>query len=96
MKTISYEHEGSTFTVEFNYGNPLRMTPQGKHWPLTTQCVIKVNNLVVGVGDVVKDGRDENNPKYARMYAAKKAFKNSSAHFWSEVRKALWKQILSE
>lgn len=96
MKKIFYEHEGSTFSVEFNYGSPLRWSHKGKHWPHTTQCVIKLNDLIIGIGDVIKHEKDKNNPKYARMYAAKKAFKNSEAHIWLEVREALWKQILTD
>jgi len=50
--------------------------------------------LVIGVGEVVKHDKDTDNPKYARMYAAKKAFKNAEKQMWSGLREKLWKQIL--
>lgn len=94
MKAISTESEGLTFTVEFTTGRPLRRNQFGKHWPLTTQCVVKRNGLVIGVGEVVKHEKDKENPKYARMYSAKKAFANADRKIWAEERTRLWKQIL--
>lgn len=83
----------NTMSIEFNVGRPFRRTHMGKHWPITTQCVIKMDNIVVGVGEVVKHELDKDNPKYARMYAAKKAF--AQTRLWPELRERAWKKILT-
>lgn len=92
MSAISETYKGTTYSVEFHIGHPLRWSPKGKHWPKTTQCVIKQGDLVIGVGEVVKHAKDNENPKYARMYAAKKAF--AKTQLWTEIRQRLWQQIL--
>lgn len=88
----TYDH--STVTVEFTYGRPYRRTHMGKHWPITTQCVIKRDGLVIGVGEAVKHEKDTNNLKYGRKYAAMKAFNQAKFKTHKEQRTRLWKQIL--
>lgn len=90
------EYEGTNYTVEFLTGRPLRMTHKGKHWPITTQCIIKRGYLVIGVGEVVKHEKDPENPQYAKVYAAKKAFANAGHVLWPALRKKLWAQILQK
>lgn len=89
-------YEGSTYTVEFASSRPQRSTYKGKYYPITTQCVIKCNELVIGVGEVVKHEKDNNNPLYAKSYAAKKAFKNTGYKTWRELRERFWKQIITK
>ena len=91
---IKETSDSSTFTVEFNIGAPIRFSYKGKHWPKTTQCIIKLNGLIVGFGEAVKHENDSDNAQYGRVYAAKKAFKNAS--IWPEMRTKLWKQILRQ
>lgn len=93
---LKTEYEGTVFTLEFAVGRPLRVAHKGKHWPITTQCTIKRDGLIVGVGEVVKHEKDTNNPKYAKVYATKKAFKNAGYKIWKELRVNFWKQILAE
>lgn len=91
---IKETYEGITFTVEFAVGHPLRRSHKGKHWPPTTQCTIKRDGLVIGLGDVVKHDKEINNPYYGKIKAAKKAFKHAEVSIWREMRQRLWKQIL--
>jgi len=95
-KEITYTFEGLIFSIEFLVGHPMQITHKGKHWAKTTQCVVKRNGLVIGLGSVTKHENDKDNPKYARMYATKKAFANAEYKIWSPVRKALWEQILAD
>ncbi len=88
------------YSVEFITGRRLRVYPVGrandKNWPTTTQCIIKKNGLIIGLGEVVKHINDKENPQYARTYAAKKAFKNADRVMWRELREKLWYEILKE
>jgi len=94
-KEITHTNEkGSTYTVEFLVRRLMQVTHKGKHWPKTTQCVVKRNGLIIGIGSVTKHETDKDNPKYAKMYATKKAFAN--AQLWESERTALWKQILTD
>jgi len=96
MNTDIFEiHEGNKYTVEFLTGKPIRFSHKGKHWPLTTQCIIKRNDLIIGMGEAVKHENDTNNLQYGRVYAAKKAFNQASVRTWPELRTRLWKQILN-
>jgi len=89
---IVEEYEGQTFSVEFVTGHPLRWSPKGKHWPKTTQCILRHNKLIIGFGEAIKHEKDKDDPKYARAYAAKKAFANTK--IWREMRVKLWNKIL--
>ena len=91
---IKAEYEGSVYTVEFLVAQKFNMCHLGKHWPITTQCVVKRNGFVIGVGEVVKHAKDTDNPYYGRIYSAKKAFAKANRQIWREMRERLWKQIL--
>lgn len=93
--SIKLQDEGHIFTVDFITGRPIRFSHKGKHWPITTQCIIKHNDLVVGIGEVIKHENEKDNPRYGRIYAAKKAFKSSNCKIWREMRERLWKEILA-
>ncbi len=86
--------DGSEFVLEFVNSRNLRIGPYGKHWPLTTQCILSQNSRVLAVGEVVKHEQDKDNPKYARMYSAKKAF--AQRPLWKDVRKRFWAKILAD
>ena len=89
-------YQGKVFTVNFMIGHPMRFSHKGKHFPITTQCVIKRNNFVIGIGEAVKHEKDANNPLQGRIKSAKKAFLNADSKVWRELRERLWKQILVE
>lgn len=94
MQDIIEKYEGHVFGIKFLQSRNLRMSPKGKHWPLTTQCVIYYNNSIIGIGEVVKHEDDPDNPKYAKVNSAKKAFNNLTRPLWKEIRTKLWEQIL--
>ncbi len=80
-----------TVKVVFLVSHNQRRTYMGKCWPKTTQCVVYQNDRIVSIGEVVKHERDKDNPQFARIQAAKKAFKKL---LWKELRTKLWKKIL--
>ncbi len=92
---IKETYEGTTVTVEFLTGRPLRRSHLGKHWPIVTQCIIKFNGLVIGVGEAVKHENDTDNPAYGKRCAAKKAFNDPKCKLWREMRTRLWSKILA-
>lgn len=97
METILTEkYEHLTFTLEFISSRPLRQYYKGKSWPITTQCVIKRDGWIIGIGEVVKHNKDIDNSVYARKASAKKAFIAADRRIWREVREMFWKQMLSE
>ena len=89
-------NEGHTYSVEFLVGRPYRRSHKGKHWPVTTQCIIRDNGLVIGIGEAVKHELETHNPHYGRVKAAKKAFENSKLNgkIWRGIRENFWKEIL--
>lgn len=91
---IKDTYEGSIVSVEFTVGHPYRVTHKGKHWPIVTQCIIKRDGLIIGLGEAVKHVNDDYSPKHGRKYAAIKAFKQAGFKTWKEQRARLWKQIL--
>ncbi len=92
--SIKIEDGGHIFSVDFITGFPIRFSHRGKHWPVTTQCIIKHNGLVIGIGEVVKHENEINNPQYGKVNAARKAFKGTK--IWREMRERLWKEILKD
>lgn len=89
-------YEGHTFTVEFVTGHPMRFSQKGKHWPLTTQCIVKRDNLIIGIGNAVKHDIDKHNEQYAYSISAKKAFTNAGCNIWKSVRTNLYRQFLTK
>ena len=67
IKEIYDQH---TFTVEFLVGRPIRRSH-----------IIKLNGLVIGVGEAVKHEKETHNPYYGRLKAAKKAFEKLSVKY---------------
>lgn len=89
------QQEWRTVTVEFIVGKPQRRYAQlGKSWPTTTQCLVKIDGLVVGLGMAVKHTNDVENPLHGRKIAAQKAFAVARYNLYKETRIRLWKQIL--
>ncbi|TDO21906.1 hypothetical protein [Pedobacter duraquae] len=81
-----------TYTVEFLTGNPFRHIPgQGKHWPKVTQCVIKIDGLIVSKSEVCKHSTEIDNPDFAKRLALKKAFKNYP--FSRNLRVKFWNSL---
>lgn len=93
---FTVEDEHNIFTVEFVTSRPLRMYHPGKAWPITTQCVLKKGNLIIGVGQAVKHEKDNDNPVHGRKVAAQKAFLAAEHKIWKEIRIEFWEQILAD
>ncbi len=85
----------TTVEIEFRSRHKYKRYAQGKAWPKITQCIITVDGLVVGIGNVIKHRADKNDDKYARMYSAKKAFEQSEQYCWKIFRPKLWERIKS-
>ncbi len=93
---IKEEYEGRIFTVEFVSGWVFKKSHVGKHWPIATQCIVKRDGLIIGLGEVVKHEKDKDDPQYAKNFAAKKAFENAKYKIWRDVRTRLWTKILGK
>lgn len=87
---IAFADGYGTYLVKFLRACRQSYEPGGKHWPKVTQCLILHNGIVCGMGEVVKDSRDADNPVIAARLAAKKAI--AMAGFWrhSPFRKVFW------
>ena len=85
------------YNVELHYktAHPLRKSYKGKHWPKTTQCLIFLNGLLKGSGEVVKhENEKSDNFAYALRLATKKAipclkFKDSRIAIWKLLDKEI-------
>lgn len=82
----------TTTVLKFDQSTQLVHYRGATIFPLHTQCVVEVNGLIQGVGKVVKHYGDVDNPRWAYIYSAKKALKETTVP--KEVRSILWKQLL--
>ena len=89
---ITENYEGHLFKVEFIVSYPLKHNSRGKSWAKCTQCVIYDNQRIMGFGECIKHSNDKDDNKYAKVYSAKKAFKQT--RLWKEIRQRLWQKIL--
>jgi hypothetical protein len=62
----------------------------GKSWPKHTQCLMFINGLIAGYGEVVKHEKDEDNQKYAYLLATKKVMDKIQLKF---IRKEIWEKV---
>lgn len=92
---ISFDYAHSSYQITF-VSKPLFRSYLGigKSYPKTTQCTIKRDGLIIGLGTVTKHWKDKDNPKYARAYAAKQAINNGNLRHWKELRREMWKEIM--
>lgn len=65
----------------------------GKAWPKHTQCLVFVDGLFHGFGEVVKHDQDIDNQAFALKLATKKAIVNVDDYY---ARKALWSKLFNE
>lgn len=91
---IKYDYH--VFSVEFLTGHPLKRYWNAKYWPRVTQCVIKKDGLIIGIGEVVKHDRDIDNPRHGRLFAAKKAFKEANIKCWWLPKLELFTEVLTQ
>lgn len=91
---FSVSYEGTTFKVEFKAFSKTRRYNGNRrmYHAIITQCIITSDERIIGLGEAVKCEGDKDNYKYARVYAAKKAF--AQTRLWKSIRAKLWKQIL--
>lgn len=89
MKTITYSTKDSSLKIrlEFKRLRPLVYYRYGKTWPITTQCLLFINDRLVNCGEVIKHQIDPDNPKLGAMLACKKAMTKLNLKF---VRKDIW------
>lgn len=88
------EQDGHVYRVEFITSHDMRFNQYGKCWPVTTQCVIYHGQRILAFAEVIKHRKDTDNPKYAMVYAAKKAF--AKVRLWREIRTRFWAKILAD
>lgn len=62
----------------------------GKCWPITTQCILFYNGLVLDFASVTKHNFDTHNPEYAHRLVTKKVLEKINIKF---IRKDIWKLI---
>jgi len=65
----------------------------GKSWPKHTQCLLFVDGLLLGFGEVVKHNQDEDNQEFAYKKATQKILHLINLR---EIRKELWNKVLNE
>jgi len=65
----------------------------GKTWPKHTQCLMFVNGLLAGYGEVVKHEKDTDNQKFAFKEATNRVMNKMNLKF---IREELWKKVLKE
>ena len=65
----------------------------GKTWPKHTQCLMFVNGLLEGYGEVVKHEKDTDNQKFAFKEATNRVMHKINLKF---IREELWKKVLNE
>lgn len=90
MKTIQYLTEDKSLNIKlvFSRVRPLiHYKHIGKSWPITTQCLLFVNERLVNCGEAIKHANDDDNTKLGAMIACKKALQKMNLKF---VRKELW------
>ena len=94
---IEYKSKDNSYHVELEYFNKCVMKKYpgiGKSYPVLTQCILKINGVLRGFGEVTKHHQDEHNLKYACVYATKKiinkvVFKDTRKILWNELFKKL-------
>jgi hypothetical protein len=92
------EDSGHHFSIEFLIGFPLKRYWNDKYWPKTTQCLLKMDNLVISMGEVVKHHNDADIPRHGKLFAAKKAFRTAEQNYkmWPELRNKILAEILRQ
>jgi len=90
------EVNGHLYSIEFLIGFPYKRYWRDKYFPKTTQCIIKMDNLVIGIGEVVKHQKDKDNTRHGKLFAAKKAFiaAEQKGKMFPQIRAKLLKEIL--
>lgn len=90
-KTESIIEDG--FTINWVQGSRLRhIYGVGSCFSLVTQCTISKHGLIIGLGDVVRHFRDEDDFEVAKFESFKKAVKGMT---WKSNRTKLFKRIIS-
>lgn len=96
LPDIEYSSEDESVKIKLVYivGRRLHVYPGiGKTWPKHTQCIMYVNGLVQGFGEVVKHELDKDNPSYAFKMATTKALEQL---LMKDLRKSLWQIVKKE
>ena len=92
------EDNGHLYSIEFLIGFPYKRYWRDKYFPKTTQCILKMDNLVISIGEVVKHHNDKDNTRHGKLLAAKKAFRIAELNrkIYPEIRTKLLKEILRQ
>ena len=88
--------DGHKYEVQVVRGRKFRRYYKGKSWPLTTQCTVRKDGFVIGVGESIKHQLDTDNPKYGLVSALKKAFNQCSHEMWKSDRTKIWSKIIAD
>lgn len=92
MKTITYTTSDKSLTIrlEIKRLNPyMYYKGHGKCWPITTQCLLFINERLVNHGEVIKHSIDIDNPKLGAMLACRKAMDDKLNI--KSIRKEIWR-----
>jgi len=87
----STQDKSLNYKITFIKTNELHIYYVGKSYPLTTQCLIFENDLLIGYGTVVKHDKDMDNQQIGYIEATKKAIKNIPI---KEIRTNIWEIVL--
>lgn len=93
MKDITLNSSDDSIRVKLVYIIKFRFHRYGlgKSWPKHTQCLMFINDLLVGYGEVVKHANDEDNESYAIKAATAKVMPKL---VFKDMRTELWNKIL--
>ena len=64
----------------------------GKSWPKHTQCLLFMNGLLLGFGEVVKHKEDKDNQAFAFKEATRRVIDKINIKF---MREEIWRKVLS-
>lgn len=93
-RSYSYKQDGYTYAILFLVSHNLRRYRGNKSWPITTQCIIMLNNRIIAMAEVVKHDKDEPDPYAGRVYAAEKAI--AQLRLWRGATDNLYQQVKSD
>lgn len=86
-----YDDGQFIITLELMRHTGLKRTHLGKHWPISTNCLLKINGKPVRIGEVTKHVNDPDDMNMGFRLAAFKALEHFSS---KSIRGDLWKLIL--
>lgn len=90
-----YEFDSYIYSIEFVRAERWRNIKNYGDVPsICTQCILRLNGFVIGVGYCFKDSREkEDNKIYSYKISLSKAIANSERNISKETKKLFWDKI---